>query len=919
MDNTNLAHNDIVPINIEDEMKKSYLAYAMSVIVSRALPDVRDGLKPVHRRVLYAMKQGGNDYNKPFRKSANVVGKVMGDYHPHGDNAIYDALVRLTQDFSLRLPLISGQGNFGSVDGDPAAAMRYTECRLDRVAHELLEDLDKDTVDFKPNYDERLLEPIVLPSKVPGLLVNGTSGIAVGMASNIPSHNLGEVIDAVCALVENPDLAIQDLMEYIPGPDFPTGGSIMGRSGIHSAYHTGRGSVIMRAKTHIEEVKKDREAIIVTEIPYQINKSKLVERIAELVRAKTVEGISDLRDESNRKGMRIVIEIKRDGHAEVVLNQLYKHTALQTSFGCNMLGLVHGKPQQLTLKDFLTNFIEFREEVIVRRTRFELARSREKAHVLLGFAVAVANLDPVIELIRSSMDRQDAREKLLATTWEASSIAPMIQLVEANVDSETLAKAYQLTEVQANAILDLRLHRITGMERDKILKDLQDIADKIKEYLEILASRVRVLEILKQEVQDVKEKFATPRKTVIEDSSSEVDIEDLIQKEEMVVTVSTEGYIKRVPLSTYRAQRRGGKGRTGMSTKDEDAVSDVFVANTHSEVLFFTTSGKVFSTKVYKLPLASPQSKGRAIINLLNLEQNDQVATVVILPDDSSRHEDQFLVFATSNGNVRRNKLVDFSKIRSNGLIAIRLDEGEKLIGVQHCTAQDEMMLFTKNGLCNRFILDDNIRVFVGRNSNGVRGIKLQGKDEVISMTVLSAVTKSTPEERLQYIKMSNKLRADNQDVVDSEEDAPEGESLTGHDLSEDRFNEMAAQEQFILTITEKGFGKRSSSYTYRASNRGTQGYKSIIVNDRNGGVISSFPVESGDEIMLVTDGGQLIRCPIQDVRITGRATQGVILFRVKGKEKVVAVSRVPMADTDEGTQDEPIEEAVEENATLES
>jgi DNA gyrase subunit A len=910
MDNTNLAHNDIVPINIEEEMKTSYLAYAMSVIVSRALPDVRDGLKPVHRRVLYAMKQGGNDYNKPFRKSANVVGKVMGDYHPHGDSAIYDALVRLTQDFSLRLPLISGQGNFGSVDGDPAAAMRYTECRLDRVAHELLEDLDKDTVDFKPNYDERLLEPTVLPSKVPALLVNGTSGIAVGMASNIPSHNLGEVIDAVCALVDNPDLSVQDLMEYIPGPDFPTGGSIMGRSGIHSAYHTGRGSVIMRAKTHIEEIKKERESIIVTEIPYQVNKAKLVERIAELVRAKMVEGISDLRDESNRKGMRIVIEIKRDSHAEVVLNQLYKHTALQTSFGCNMLALVHGKPEQLTLKNFLTNFIEFREEVIVRRTRFELARAREKAHILLGFAVAVANLDPVIELIRSSMDRQDAREKLLATTWAASSIAPMIQLVEANVDSETLAQAYQLTEAQANAILDLRLHRITGMERDKILKDLEEIADKIKEYLEILASRARVLAILKEEIQDVKEKFSTPRKTVIEDSSSEVDLEDLIQKEDMVVTVSTEGYIKRVPLSTYRAQRRGGKGRTGMNTKDEDAVSDVFVANTHSEVLFFTTSGKVFSTKVYKLPLASPQSKGRAIINLLNLEQNDQVATVVILPDDADRHEDQFLVFATSNGNVRRNKLVDFSKIRSNGLIAIRLDDGEKLIGVQHCTAQDEMMLFTKNGLCNRFILEDNIRVFVGRNSNGVRGIKLQEKDEVVSMTVLSAVKPSTPEERIQYIKMSNKLRSDNQDGLDGEDDAAETETLSGQDLSEERFNEMAKQEQFILTITEKGFGKRSSSYAYRTSNRGTQGYKSIIVNQRNGDVISSFPVEHGDEIMLVTDGGQLIRCPIQDVRITGRATQGVILFRVKGTEKVVAVSRIPMGNADDN-QDDLIEESL--------
>ncbi|MBP9752945.1 MAG: DNA gyrase subunit A [Proteobacteria bacterium] len=886
--------SDIKPVNIEEEMKKSYLDYAMSVIVSRALPDVRDGLKPVHRRVLYAMKQGGNDSNKPHRKSANVVGRVIGDYHPHGDMAIYDALVRLAQDFSLRVPLIDGQGNFGSLDGDPAAAMRYTECRLAKISNELLDDLDKETVDFKANYDDRLLEPTVLPSKVPNLLVNGTSGIAVGMASNIPSHNLGEVIDAACALVDNPDLTIKDLMQYIPGPDFPTGGIIVGRRGIHDAYHTGRGSVIIRSKTEIEEFKNDRQAIVVTEIPYQVNKARMVERIAELVRDKTIEGISDLRDESNRKGIRVVIEVKKDAHAEVVLNQLYKHTQLQTSFGCNMLALVHGRPEQLNLKDFLTNFNAFREEVIIKRTRFELARAREKAHVLLGFAVAVSNLDPIIELIRKSMDRQDAREQLMARTWEASAIAPMISLIEATPNAEHFAKNYALTEVQANAILDLRLHRLTGMERDKILTDLQNVADQIKEYLDILKSRARVLEILKNELLEVKEKFSTPRRTEIEDGTSDVDIEDLIQKEDMVVTVSQDGYIKRVPLSTYRAQRRGGKGRTGMNTKNEDVVSDIFVANTHSAVLFFTTNGRVFSSKVYKLPLATPQSKGRAIINLLKLEQDEKIATVLVLNEESEK--EQFLVFATSFGNVRRNKLEDFSKIRSNGLKAIRLDDGENLIGVKVATAEDDVMLFTKGGICNRFNLDGNIRVFAGRDSNGVRGIKLDSKDEVVSLMILRSVD-ATPEERSAYIKMANKLSNDGLEDTQIQDD--QEDDATTLELSKERFEELMASEQFILTITENGYGKRSSSYGYRTSNRGTQGYKSIVVNQRNGGVVGSFTVTEFDEIMLVTNGGQLIRCPVKDIRVVGRTSQGVIVFRVGSNEKVVSVSHIPGSEED--------------------
>lgn len=884
---------DIKPVAIEEEMKRSYLDYAMSVIVARALPDVRDGLKPVHRRILYAMKDAGNDYNRPYRKSARVVGEVMGKYHPHGDMAIYDAMVRLTQDFSLRLPLIDGQGNFGSMDGDPAAAQRYTECRLARSAHDLLEDLDKETVDFQPNYDDSLVEPKVLPAKIPNLLVNGTNGIAVGMATNIPSHNLGEVIDAALALIDNPDLTVLDLMRYIPGPDFPTGGSIIGRYGIHEAYTTGRGSVIMRGKTAIEPMKNDREAIIINEIPYQVNKARMIERIAELVREKTIEGISDLRDESDRDGVRVVIELKRDAVADVVLNQLYRFTPLQTSFGCNMLALVHGRPIQLTLKDFLTNFLEFREEVIVKRTRFELARAREKAHTLLGFAVAISNIDPIIELIKSSKDRQSAKDGLLSTVWDATSVAPMIELVEASTDVLSIAREYRLTEVQANAILELRLHRLTGMEREKIHADLSDIVAQIQEYLEILGSRQRVLDVMCTELVEVKERYATPRRTIIEDGDSSVDIEDLIQKEDMVVTVSTGGYIKRVPLSTYRAQRRGGKGRSGMTTKDEDAVSDIFVANTHSNILFFSTLGRVYQMKVYRLPLASPQSKGRAIINLLPLAPKETIATVLVMPDKETQAEqtqEQFLMFSTSHGNVRRNTLEDFSKIRSNGLIAMKLDEGEDLIKVELCTEADDVMLFTASGACNRFNIDQ-IRVFVGRDSNGVRGIKLQKDDHVIAMTIIKQDAATSTEERVAFIKMANKMRLGNDDEPSQDDDDQAENTIT---LTQERFDELAAQEQFILTLTEKGYGKRTSSYQYRTTNRGTQGFDSIVVNQRNGGVIASFPVNHEDEIMLVTDAGQLIRCPVRDIRIAGRRTQGVIVFRVDGAEKVVSVSRVP-------------------------
>lgn len=894
---TSLQPSDIKPVAIEEEMKRSYLDYAMSVIVSRALPDVRDGLKPVHRRILYAMKEAGNEYNRPYRKSARTVGDVMGKYHPHGDMAIYDAMVRLAQDFSLRLTLIDGQGNFGSMDGDPAAASRYTEARLSRPSHALLEDIDKDTVDFQPNYDDSMTEPKVLPARFPNILVNGGSGIAVGMATNIPTHNLGEVLEACCALIDNPDLTVEDLMAIVPGPDFPTGASIIGRGGIFEAYRTGRGSIIIRGKTHFETLRGDREAIIIDEIPYQVNKARMIERIAEVVKEKIIEGISDLRDESDRQGMRVVIELKRDAVPDVVLNQLYRYTALQTSFGINMLALNHGRPEQLPLKRILEAFVEFREEVILRRTRFELARAREKAHIFVGLAIAVANIDPIIALIRAAADRQVAKAQLMARDWPSETVAPLITLVEPDREGDT--HTYRLSDAQAQAILDLRLHRLTGLERDKIAADLQELADRITEYLRILASRQLVMDILRTELIEMKDQFSTPRRTLIEEGESAVDMEDLIQREDMVVTVSLNGYIKRVPLSTYRAQRRGGKGRSGMATRDEDIVSDVFVANTHSPVLFFTSIGRVYQLKAYRLPLATPQARGRPMINLLPLSEGEKISTIMVLPEEENLWDQMFVMFATSKGNVRRNRLSDFLNIKANGKIAMKLDEQENLIAVQTCTENDDVLLSTRKGKCIRFNTCE-IRIFMGRDSNGVRGVRLSADDEVISMAILGQMALST-EERDAYLRQAAKARqALEGGEGEGDDAAEEGNAADALKLSPERIQELAASEQFILTVTEQGFGKRSSSYGYRTTGRGGSGIDSIVVNNRNGGVVASFPVDPEDQIMLVTNSGQLIRCPVHDIRIAGRRTQGVTIFRVGDEEKVVAVSRIPLNEAEE-------------------
>lgn len=903
MTNSGAQPTDTKPVSIEEEMKRSYLDYAMSVIVSRALPDVRDGLKPVHRRILYAMKEAGNDYNRPYRKSARVVGDVMGKYHPHGNMAIYDAMVRLTQDFSLRLPLIDGQGNFGSMDGDPAAAERYTEARLSKAAHTILEDIDKDTVDFQPNYDETTLEPKVLPARFPNLLVNGTSGIAVGMATSVPTHNLGEVIDACCSLIDNPDLTLPELMSIIPGPDFPTGGIIMGRYGLFEAYRTGRATITVRGKTAIENIRNDREAIIISEVPFQVNKARMIEKIAELVKEKIIEGISDLRDESDRDGVRVVIELKRDAVADVVLNQLYRYSSLQTGISFNMLALVHGRPEQLPLAKILQEFLNFREEVILRRTRHELSEARKKAHILLGFAVAVANIDPIIALIRAAIDRQQAKSELMEKEWDASVVAPLINLV----DEEAAAQdRYRLTEMQSQAILDLRLHRLTGLEREKISNDLQTIITEIQEYLAILASRQRVLDILKNELIEIKTQFATPRKTQIEEGDSSVDIEDLIQREDMVITVSLGGYIKRVPLSTYRSQKRGGKGRSGMTTKNEDVVSDVIVANTHSRILFFSTLGKVYQMKAYRLPLATPQARGRAMVNLLPLSAGETISTVLVMPDTFVEGQEPYLMFATSKGNVRRNRLEDFASIQSNGKKAMKLDEDELLIAVALCHETDDVMLSTYKGICNRFNVTD-IRIFAGRDSNGVRGIRLGQGDHVIAMTILDQ-GRLALEERQAYLRQAAKVRqlANQSDEVLNDEEGVEEEENTDYKITPERFQELAAQEQFILTITEKGFGKRSSAYEYRTTNRGSQGYGSISVNTRNGGVVASFPVSADHQILLVTDQGQLIRCPIHDIRIMRRSktAQGVIIFRVGNNEKVVAVSCIPAGEETEGEED---------------
>lgn len=886
---------DIRPVSITDEMKRSYLDYAMSVIVARALPDARDGLKPVHRRILYAMYENGFEWNKPYRKSARTVGDVIGKYHPHGDQSVYDAMVRMAQDFSMRVPLIDGQGNFGSVDGDMAAAMRYTESRLQKVAHSLLDDIDKDTVDYQPNYDSSEREPKVLPAKFPNLLVNGAGGIAVGMATNIPPHNLGEVIDACIALINDPALSIDDLINIVPGPDFPTGGIILGRQGIRSAYHLGRGSIVMRGKVKIEEIRKDREAIIVSEIPYQVNKASMVERIAELVREKKIEGISDLRDESDRDGYRVVVELKRDAVAEVVLNQLYRFTPLQTNFGANVVALDGGRPQVMNLKDLLTLFIAFRETVVSRRTKFLLNKARDRAHILVGLAIAVANIDEVIRVIRTSPDPNTARETLMSRDWPAKDVATMILLIDDPRHRVAEDGTARLSLEQARAILDLRLQRLTALGREEISDELDKLAVEIADYLDILRSRARIQSIIKDELGAVKAEFATPRRTVIIDQEGEVEDEDLIQREDMVVTVSHAGYVKRVPLSAYRAQKRGGKGRSGMQTREEDFVSRLFIASTHTPVLFFSSRGQVYKEKVWRLPMAAPNSRGKALINILPLEQGERITTIMPLPEDEKSWANLDVMFATTGGNVRRNKLSDFVDVRRSGIIAMKLDEGEAIVDVQIATENDDVLLTAAGGQCIRFPVTD-VRVFQGRTSMGVRGIALGEGDKLISLTILRHLDVNA-DERAAYLRRANAVRRGG---VEDEAGADQEEATGAIELGEQRYVEMSATEQFVLTISENGFGKRSSSFEYRTTGRGGKGIVAMSVNGRNGKLVASFPVEDSDQIMLVTDKGQLIRCPVEGIRIAGRSTQGVIVFNTAEDEHVVSVEHIT-EETDSG------------------
>tara|TARA_B100001027_G_scaffold211782_1_gene180372 strand:- start:1060 stop:3624 length:2565 start_codon:yes stop_codon:yes gene_type:complete len=851
-DNQNNNHETIA---IADELRKSYLDYAMSVIVSRALPDVRDGLKPVHRRILYAMIEGGYDWSKQYKKSARIVGDVMGNYHPHGDAAIYDAMVRLAQEFSMRVPLIDGQGNFGSMDGDPAAAMRYTEARLAKVSEFLLRDINYDTVDYSPNYDESQLEPVVLPAEYPNLLVNGAGGIAVGMATNIPPHNPSEVIDACIHYANNPDTTVEELMNIVPGPDFPTGALIMGQGGIKSAYETGKGSIVMRSKAEILE-NNNRYQIIFSEIPYQVNKAQLLERVGELVREKTIEGIQDLRDESDRDGLRVVVDIKRDADASVILNQLFRHTRFQTAFSVNLLALNNGRPEQMGLKQVISAFVSFREEVIYKRTRFHLKKARERAHILAGLMVALTSIDEVITLIRSATDTETAKKSLISRAWPVSEIEEFIKLID---DPEHVVKEgkYYLSEIQAKAILELRLQRLTGMEREKLSQETKEISNKITEYLEILSSREVLLNILKSELLSTKEKMDGVRRTFISDHAIDADDEDLIQQEEMVVTVSHRGYIKRVPLDSYRAQRRGGKGKAGMKTRDEDFVTRLFIANTHTPILFFTSAGIVHQLKCYKLPVTSPTSMGKAMINLLPISTDENIQTIMPMPNETEKWDSLSVVFATSSGSVRRNKLSDFTNIRSNGKIAMKLGPTDRLIGVAPCNDESDIMLASNKGKAIRFATKD-LRVFNSRDSMGVRGIKLKENDYVVSLSVL------TDDER-----------------------------------------------EFILAVTENGFGKRSKSSEYRRTGRGGQGIANIEISKKNGNVITSFPVLEGEQLMLATDHGKIIRISVDGgegntIRVAGRKTQGVNLFTLGEGEKVVSVDRVKEddEDTEEGTTD---------------
>ena len=881
-------------ISITTEMERSFLGYAMSVIVSRALPDVRDGLKPVHRRILYTMHENGYEWNRPYKKSSRVVGDVMGKYHPHGDQAIYDALVRMAQPFSMRVPLVDGQGNFGSVDGDAPAAMRYTEVRLQKVTGALLADIDKDTVDFQDNYDGSEREPTVLPARIPNLLINGAGGIAVGMATNIPPHNLGEVIDATIALIDDPALAVVDLMEFVPGPDFPTGGQILGRSGIRSSYEMGRGSVLMRGKVRVEPMGREREALIVDEIPYQVNKATMVERIADLVREKRVEGISDLRDESDRDGMRVVIELKRDANADVVLNQLYRYSPLQTSFGCNIVALNGGRPEQLNLKDLLSAFIAFREEVVARRTKFLLAKARDRAHVLVGLAVAVANIDEVIRLIRTSPDPATARAALMDRDWPAHDMGPLIELIDDPRHKLSADGTIRLSEEQARAILDLRLQRLTALGMNEIGDELKKLAEEIADYLDILRSRRRIQEIIKAELSAVRDEFATPRRTEILEGGPDLEDEDFINREDMVVTVSHAGYIKRVPLDTYRAQRRGGKGRAGMSTREADFVTRLFVANTHTPVLFFSSRGQVYKEKVWRLPQAAPQARGKALINILPLQEGERITSILPLTEDESTWGDYDVVFATSQGNIRRNKLSDFTNVNRAGKIAMKLDDGDGIVGVQIATAEEDVLLTTALGQAIRFPIS-SLRVFMGRSSTGVRGIALADGDTVISMSILRHFA-TNPEERAAYLKMRR--------AVAGYSDGPseEGEDTAGY-VDLERYAAMSAAEEQIITICQNGYGKRTSSFEYRVTSRGGKGVTAMVVNERNGPLVASFPVEDSDQIMLVTNRGQLIRVPVDGVRVAGRATQGVIVFQTGADEDVVSVERVSEDAEDEADE----------------
>jgi DNA gyrase subunit A len=909
--------SDIAPISIVDEMKTSYLDYAMSVIVSRALPDVRDGLKPVHRRILYACQEAGYVAGRPYRKSSRIVGDVMGKYHPHGDSAIYDALARMVQPWSLRVPLIDGQGNFGSMDPDPPAAMRYTEARLAKVANFLLADIDKDTVDFTPNYDASEREPQVLPARFPNLLVNGAGGIAVGMATNIPPHNLGEVLAACRAYMDDPAITTEGLMEHVKGPDFPTGAFILGQSGIRSAYTTGRGSIMMRSRYKIEEGRNDRRSIVLTEIPYQVGKSGLVEKIAEAAKDKRIEGVSDIRDESNREGVRVVIDLKRDATPEVVLNQLWRHTPAQSSFPANMLAIRGGRPETLALRDIIESFVKYREEVITRRSKFELLKARERAHILLGLVVAVTNLDEVVKLIRGSSSPAEAREKLLARVWPGAEIRPYIALVEA-VEPQGKSETYQLSETQVRAILELRLHRLTALGRDEIGNELKGLADSIGELLEILANRARLYEVMREEFDEVEREFATPRMSELAPAAEGIEDEDLIEVEDMVVTVTMTGYIKRTPLALFREQKRGGKGRAGMQTKDEDAVTTLFVTSTHNPVLFFSNLGRVYRMKVWRLPEGGPNTKGRPMINLLPLAAGETISTVLPLPQDENEWGDLHIMFATAHGTVRRNSMAAFTNIPTAGKIAMRFgtsavegvesgddseeqaDPTDRLIGVELLTEGDDVLLATRNGKAIRFLSTD-VREFQSRTSTGVRGVRLLGNDEVISMSILRRVG-TTQEEREAYLKCPP--WRDREDMECS--------------LPPERVAEMAEGEQFILTITENGYGKRTSAYEYRRTNRGGQGITNIDTSERNGRVVASFPAHTGEQLMLITDQGKMIRTTVGDIRVMGRNTQGVTIFKVANNEHVVGVAKIDESDEDEIDLDAGDEKAPEDGAVVE-